>query len=285
MRFFRNAKHILSRHQSQSLLHSHASPNASLRNADENAVFVVNGASRGIGLALATELIHRTKGHIVGTCRDVNSSSAEGLRRLHNENRSRLSIVALDVERDDDISTVTKQFPKDHVDLLINCAGILHDENHRPERSLSSVKADWATKSFRVNTLGPLLTTQAMTPLLRAATKQGDKTRPSLVANISARVGSIADNGLGGWYSYRISKAAQNQATKCMALELKRQKTYVIALHPGTVETDLSSPFKVSPDKLFSKPLAATQLLDVIDRVDIDDNGGFFDWEGKKIEW
>ena len=134
-----------------------------------------------------------------------------------------------------------------------------------------------------MNAVGPLIVTQALASLLKVTKKSG---RPhATVANISARVGSIGDNGLGGWYSYRISKAAQNMATRCMALELRRQGTNVVALHPGTVETDLSAPFKVSPVKLFDRPRAARQLLDVIDRLDDDDSGRFFDWAGAEIEW
>ncbi len=102
-------------------------------------------------------------------------------------------------------------------------------------------------------------------------------------------MGSIDDNRLGGWYGYRASKAAQNMLTKTMAIELRRLNPSIIcvALHPGTVDTDLSRPFQrhVPKDKLFSPEQAAKQLLQVIAGLDSDDNGGFFAWDGKPIAW
>ena len=106
---------------------------------------------------------------------------------------------------------------------------------------------------------------------------------------ISARVGSIADNRLGGWYGYRASKAAQNMVTKTLSIELSRRSPNVIcvALHPGTVDTQLSEPFQgsVPAGTLFSPERAAQQLLSVIDSLTTADSGHFFDWKGSPIEW
>ena len=106
-----------------------------------------------------------------------------------------------------------------------------------------------------------------------------------MVANLSARVGSISDNGLGGWYSYRMSKSALNQATRTMAHELKRQSTWCIALHPGTTDTDLSKPFQknVQEGRLFPVDFTVSQLLDVIDSMGEENSGGLYDWAGKAI--
>jgi len=103
-----------------------------------------------------------------------------------------------------------------------------------------------------------------------------------VIANVSARVGSISDNQLGGWYSYRISKAALNQATRTMALELRRQDIWVVALHPGTTDTDLSKPFQknVKEGRLFPVQFTAGRLLDVVDSMGYENSGGFYDWAG-----
>lgn len=113
--------------------------------------------------------------------------------------------------------------------------------------------------------------------------------RPAVIANLSARVGSIGDNRLGGWYSYRASKAALNQLTKTMSLEFQRRKQPVaaICLHPGTCDTDLSAPFQrnVPPEKLFTRERAVEQLLRIIDSTTMADTGRFVAWDGSPIEW
>lgn len=110
-----------------------------------------------------------------------------------------------------------------------------------------------------------------------------------MLANLSARVGSIGDNRLGGWYSYRASKAALNQLTKCLSLELarKRQNVACVLLHPGTADTDLSVPFQrnVAPEKLFTKERTVRQLLDIVDRTTMEDSGGYFAWDSTTIPW
>mmetsp|Transcript_43771 Transcript_43771/g.171255 ORF Transcript_43771/g.171255 Transcript_43771/m.171255 type:complete len:148 (+) Transcript_43771:631-1074(+) len=138
---------------------------------------------------------------------------------------------------------------------------------------------------FQINAVGPALVMKHFTPLMITSRKEGRVF--SLLATISARVGSITDNQLGGWYSYRISKAAQNQLSRTSSLELKRRGTAVVALHPGTVNTDLSEPFQgnVRPEKLFPVDTAAVQLLDVLDSLDISDSGKFFDYAREPIEW
>jgi NAD(P)-dependent dehydrogenase (short-subunit alcohol dehydrogenase family) len=112
---------------------------------------------------------------------------------------------------------------------------------------------------------------------------------PSRTALLSARVGSIADNRLGGWYGYRASKAALNQFVRTAAIEIARTRpqAVVVALHPGTVDTDMSRPFQanVSPEKLFSPEHSANCLLDVLDRLTAEQSGGFFDWAGEAIRF
>ncbi|MEM7613285.1 MAG: SDR family NAD(P)-dependent oxidoreductase, partial [Pseudomonadota bacterium] len=137
-------------------------------------------------------------------------------------------------------------------------------------------------RSFEVNSMGPLLLAKHLSRLL-------PRREPCTVATLSARVGSISDNRLGGWYAYRASKAAQNMLTRTLSIELKRKHRRIrcVALHPGTVATDLSAPFRggVDAEKLFSIEQSTNYLLQVLDQLDDDDNGKFFAWDGQKIDW
>ena len=110
---------------------------------------------------------------------------------------------------------------------------------------------------------------------------------PSVVASVSARVGSISDNGTGGWYSYRMSKAALNMATVNIALELKRSSVWCIALHPGTTDTDLSKPFQknIKPEKLFTTEFSVGKMLSIIEAMESHHTGNFYAWDGQRIDW
>ncbi len=136
-----------------------------------------------------------------------------------------------------------------------------------------------------MNSVGPILLAKHLGPLMITRRKEGRV--PSVFASLTARVGSISDNGLGGWISYRASKAAQNQALKTASIELGRRGVIVVALHPGTVNTDLSEPFQknVRPEKLFPVDMAANQLLDVVDSLEQEDNGSFLAYDRKPIPW
>ena len=180
----------------------------------------------------------------------------------------------------------------DHVDLVLNAGGVLHIPGEMmPETALARVSQHALATCFAVNAAGPILVGRAFAPLLVAAAKAGGATadRPAVLASISARVGSISDNSLGGWHSYRASKAALNALTKTVAVEFgrKRQAVAALVLHPGTCETDLSAPFRanVPAGKLFTVQRGASQLLDVIDRATLADNGRFFAWDGQEIPW
>lgn len=184
----------------------------------------------------------------------------------------------------------------DRVDLLLNVAGILGDAKTTPgpERSLAKMDRAWFEKTLAVNVIGPVMLSQQLLPLMTQSRQKkkadnGDQsTRPTaVIANLSARVGSISDNNLGGWYSYRMSKSALNQATRTMALELKRQSAWTVALHPGTTNTGLSKPFQgnVKEGSLFPVDFTVTQLLNVIDSMQEENSGGFYDWAGKAISF
>lgn len=199
-------------------------------------------------------------------------------------------MIPLDLDQQSSIESagqvIQEQFPR--VDLLLNVAGILGDGTTTPgpERALAKINRAWLEKTMAVNVIGPVMLSQALFPLL--IQKRGAEPRPkSVVVNLSARVGSISDNDLGGWYSYRMSKAALNQATRTMALELKRHGAWAVAFHPGTTDTDLSKPFhrNVKEGSLFPVEFTVSQLIKNIDSLRDEHSGGFYDWSGRAISF
>jgi len=245
---------------------------------------LVVGASRGIGLGLVAALLEQpASGYVYATGRAP--AEAEALQALSARFPDRLRILEADVTRPATLEQAASVVNADagRLDLLVNCAGVLHEAGGlRPERRLADVDAEHLARSFAVNATGALLLAQHFAPLLRQA-------GPAVLANLSARVGSIADNRLGGWYAYRAAKAAQNQITRTLAVEMARSAPalVVVALHPGTVDTALSRPFQagVPAGKLFTAERAAAQLLAVIGSLERTDSGRFFAWDGTEIPW
>ncbi|PSC76608.1 putative oxidoreductase [Micractinium conductrix] len=254
---------------------------------------LVQGSNRGLGLEFVRQLLLRPDtAAVVATCRSPgNAAALQALAAA--QPAGRLSILQLDSTDERSIAAAAEQVAarQDHLDVLINASGILHDDGMSPETALARVTMDNLLKCFQVNAAGHILVCSAFAPLLAAAKSQNGATEehPAVVANLSARVGSIGDNRLGGWYSYRASKAAVNQLTKCMAVEFERRQQHVAAilLHPGTVDTDLSRPFQknVPAEKLFTRERAIQQLLAIIDRTSMAENGRFYDWQGAEVEW
>lgn len=170
----------------------------------------------------------------------------------------------------------------ERVHILINTVGMLHSDNQLPEKRLQSLKPLQLQQSFLVNaTLLPILA-QAFSKLLR-------HDEPAVLASLSARVGSIEDNQMGGWYSYRASKAAHNMLLKTLALEwkLSHRNTTVVALHPGTVASRLSEPFLTPSYKkrVLTPKECAEALLTVISQLHPENSGNFYDWQGQPIPW
>lgn len=162
--------------------------------------------------------------------------------------------------------------------LIINAAGILHGEAFMPEKKLADLHYDQLLETFRVNTFGPALVLRHFSRLL-------DRQR-SVLALLSAKVGSIEDNRLGGWYSYRASKAALNMLLKTAAIEIRRSNpgALLLALHPGTVNSRLSQPFRGA--EIGRTPaLAAQQMLSVIDALGAEASGQFHSWSGERLPW
>ena len=165
-------------------------------------------------------------------------------------------------------------------DLIIVATGFLHNDIFGPEKNLSMITQETLEKNFRINAFAPMLIAKHFLPLLRPKCR-------AIFAALSARVGSISDNHLGGWYSYRASKAALNMLLKTSALEWnRRHKDHIIlGLHPGTVDTNLSQPFQgnVAEGKLFKPEQSAQYLLDVIDQATSEDSGYTLAWDGQPI--
>jgi NAD(P)-dependent dehydrogenase (short-subunit alcohol dehydrogenase family) len=245
-------------------------------------VALVQGASRGIGLALVRELRRRDpNGRVFATCRDP--ASAGALADVARD-AARVQLVTLDVTQPSTVTEAAAQVSVhiDRIDLVVNCAGLLHDDDGlQPERRLRDVHAEQLAKILAVNASGALMVAQGFESLLR-------KGRGPVFAALSARVGSIADNRLGGWYGYRASKAALNMFMRSLSIEWARgsRPIRVVCLHPGTVDTDLSAPFSPGTRyELFTPERAAGQLLGVIDALGADETGVFRAWDGSAIPW
>lgn len=164
--------------------------------------------------------------------------------------------------------------------LVIVATGLLHEGERGPEKSLKELDADWLGRVIAVNAIGPALVAKHFLPLF----PKGER---SVFAALSARVGSISDNRLGGWYGYRAGKAALNQLIRTLSIEAKRlnDRAILVGLHPGTVDTRLSKPFQknVPAGRLFDPGRAAVQLLDVLDGLGVKDSGNLIAWDGETI--
>lgn len=233
----------------------------------------VIGSSGGIGRALVENL---------DSCKDV--SNIFGLSRSNTRPRfEKFLWQRLDLEDERSIQEAAADIKRSHGELhiIIMATGILHDNKMlKPERSWRAIEGPAMEKMLQVNTIGPALVAKHFLPLLATG-------RKSVFAALSGRVGSIADNRLGGWHSYRASKAALNMLIKTLAVELARRNptALCVGLHPGTVDTALSKPFQanVSECKLFTATQSARHLLAVLDHLAEGDSGFHFAWDGSKI--
>lgn len=247
----------------------------------ERLEVLVQGASRGLGREFVRQLL---------TCPDVarvwaGCRDPEAVQWPEAPSADRLAPLTLDVTDEDSVAAAATRVAgqADTLSLILNVAGVLHTpEGMRPERRLADVDPGHMLWSYRVNALGPLLVARHFDALLPARA-------PAVFASLSARVGSIGDNRLGGWYAYRAAKAAQNMITRNLSIELPRRHRGLIcvALHPGTVDTALSRPFQgnVPPERLFTPARAVRQLLAIINRLETRDQGCFIAWDGQTIPW
>lgn len=165
-------------------------------------------------------------------------------------------------------------------ELVVQCAGILHNQTQMPEKSISRISTDWLLHSMQANLCSHIHLAQAIDPLIK-------RDRPIKWVSLSALVGSISDNQLGGWHSYRMSKAALNMFVRNLSIEWTRRSTLsvIVALHPGTTDTPLSKPFQpsIAADKLYTPELTAKRLSEVMENLNQEQNGRLLHWDGSLV--
>jgi len=230
---------------------------------------LIIGINSAIGLALAKA--YQKSHRVVGVARSI-----------HNTNYDFTLVQSDYAEEQLPKLSLTLQNISEQYQVIINCIGLLHSENLQPEKSLQQLSKHTLSTYFYVNSILPALLIKHLCSLL-------PKKEPATYVNLSAMIGSISDNKIGGWYGYRASKAALNMLVKTASIELSRshKQTAIIALHPGTTKSRLSAPFtKTTPTaKLYSPELTAERLRKVIDSIDASQTGKFFHWDGSELQW
>lgn len=250
----------------------HTLNNRGLHSLGVGANAVVIGATGGIGSAFVAKLERLESVSRVFQMSRSPPPNVEPSRWHHIDLEDEPSIAAAATAAGNTV---------DELHLVIVATGILHDRSGlRPEKSWRSLETQSLEKTFRINAIGPALVAKNFLPKLA-------KRRKAVFAAMSARVGSIDDNRLGGWHGYRASKAALNMLIKTLAIELamRNPSALCVGLHPGTVDTGLSKPFQqnVPSESLLSPARSAAALLDVIDNLHPKDSGGVFAWDGTRI--
>jgi NAD(P)-dependent dehydrogenase (short-subunit alcohol dehydrogenase family) len=235
------------------------------------------GASGGIGSAFVRLLSQNENNNIYAFAR----SAMATISRPPASNTAKPSITHIDYNDEESIRIAAEfAVQTGPLDLVIVATGFLHDQTTMPEKSLRDLSAESFQKNFLINTIGPALVAKYFLPKLH-------KDQRSVFAILSARVGSISDNHLGGWYAYRASKAAVNMVIKTASIEATRRqkKAIIVGLHPGTVASPLSQPFQknVVPEKLFTPEYSTKKLMNVIQNLEVEDSGKIFAWDGKSI--
>ena len=232
---------------------------------------VIAGGSGGIGSAFVEALAARPSvKKIIATCNRHPSS-------LHHQ---KVSWHTLDLT--DEVAMRDWAVQLDEIDWLINAAGILHTRAHGPEKSIRQIDPAFFLENMRINALPALLLAKHLHDKFRHG-------RPAVYATVSAKVGSIEDNRLGGWISYRASKAALNMSIKTLAIEWRRTlpNVAVVALHPGTTDTALSKPFQrhVPHGQLFTPEYSVSCMLDVLENLKPAHSGEFLAFDGERLPW
>ncbi|AEF55911.1 SDR family NAD(P)-dependent oxidoreductase [Marinomonas posidonica] len=235
---------------------------------------LVIGASSAIGQAILDILEQ-----------DPNCNGIIAVSRSENsqQNIGKVSFIQCDYQQES-IENVCQNLTswQGKIHKVFICNGLLHDETMQPERKIESVNAAQMAASFQANSITPMLWLKSLLPVLNGSSA-------TQVAVFSARVGSISDNKMGGWYSYRASKAALNMLIQTSAVEYARRAKNVkfIAFHPGTTDTPLSQPFQrsVPQDKLFTPSFVAQQLLTLMNTIPMDNQAAYMDWNHQEIKW
>ena len=240
-----------------------------------NSLDIVIGAGSAIGRALIERWSCEGATPILAVARTVDAMAAVEPLGVQTQqcDYGEAALAALATQLQEQSADITR---------LVICNGVLQGEGYRPERALNQLETNAMQQVFEVNTFLPMRVLASLAAVLK-------RSEAPRIAVLSARVGSIGDNGLGGWYSYRGSKAALNMMLRCAALEMRRVNpaAKIVAYHPGTVDTPLSHPFQanVAPEKLFSPARAAEALDTVLSGLKADGELSYLDWRGETIPW
>jgi NAD(P)-dependent dehydrogenase (short-subunit alcohol dehydrogenase family) len=243
----------------------------------KKAATLIVGANSEIAKAIALRVINGDKTLLIVVSRNIEFYQQDKF--------SLANVIRVEDYQEQTIAAAVasiKQVALVDISRVIICHGVLHNEKFQPEKRLEDFSTEAFINVINANTITPMLWLKHLVAML--GTKNICK-----VVIFSARVGSISDNRLGGWYSYRASKAAMNMLIKSTAVELARRAKNIklISFHPGTTDSPLSEPFlkNVPAGKLFTGEFVAEQLLNIVDHASIDGQASFLDWQGKEIPW
>jgi len=238
---------------------------------------LIIGANSEIAKAVTIELKKSLTTGLILVSRNTEQES-----NLQDEQIKSITVDDYQETQINQVVTQIKHFDHAPITQVIICNGILHSKTIKPEKRIEDFQVEAFNKVMSSNALTPMLWIQKLIPILTGKS-------PCKIVVFSARVGSISDNRLGGWYSYRASKSALNMMLKTTAIELARRDKHMklVAFHPGTTDTPLSKPFQrnVPANKLFTCEFVAKQLLSIIEQVNFDQQASYLDWQGKTISW
>ena len=244
-----------------------------MNNGMNNKTYLIIGGTGGIGQAMVKQLVQESAADQTDGASAKRHSTqvfATYHRSEPNFEAENLHWLPMNISDEDSIQKAADTIKQTmgHVDWVINCVGLLHTKTAQPEKALRQIETAFFLQNMQINALASLLIAKHIKPLLAKAKRSAS--HPAIFATISARVGSITDNQLGGWYSYRMSKAALN-----------------MGMQPGTVNTQLSAPFQgnVAEGHLFSPAYSAECLLEVLSGMTAAQSGSFVDWAGESIPW
>jgi len=242
-----------------------------------NQTTLIVGANSEIAKALAEQVLTKNNQKLIVVSRNI-----EFYQQAQFNNVNVIPVASYQEQEIQRTIEHIKQIETININQVYICHGVLHHQNYQPEKRLEDFSPEAFNQVINANTVTPMLWLKHLVPLL---TNKND----CKITVFSARVGSISDNKLGGWYSYRASKAAMNMLIKSAAVELARRAKNIklISFHPGTTDTPLSKPFQknVPQDKLFTCEFVALQLLNIVNEMPIDGEASFVDWQGKNITW
>lgn len=261
-------------------------------------ILVTPGATRGLGLALTRQFLRTTTLPVFATTRtngDLAVVRKTILDSMEDVRPERLNLIRLDLTSEESIASAADELAKSlkhqHLDNAYIHSAFITGGILKPERRPADLTWQVLKDTFQINVISHLLIIKHFSRFL-PKTKQTNNNgvdRPSKWVHISARVGSIEDNRQGGWYSYRSSKSALNQVVKTFDLHLQQKKipAICVAMHPGTVKTDLSKDFlrAVPNNKVFEPQDAAVNVMNVVENLKTDQRGKLWDWSGRQIPW